>query len=94
MGAERASIFVYHARANQLACIIADGIRLQDPTRLQLDEAEPSLLGVAGASAKERRTINIADAYSDERFDRSTDTDGCPCTCTHAHAHAHAHAHT
>ena len=49
---------------------------MQDPIRLPLDEAEPPLLGVAGASAKERRPINVADAYSDERFERSTETDG------------------
>eukprot|EP00964_Phaeocystis_antarctica_P015835 scaffold8753_cov38-Phaeocystis_antarctica.AAC.1 len=38
---------------NQLACVVADGIRLQDPIRLQLGEADASLLGVAGASANE-----------------------------------------
>jgi hypothetical protein len=56
VGAQRASLFLYQADqagGNQLACIIADGIRLQDPIRLQLDEADPSLLGVAGASANE-----------------------------------------
>jgi len=64
LDAERGSVWLYEAAANELVLEVATGIR---PVRV------PSGSGLAGACARERRIINVPDCYADPRFDPSVD---------------------
>lgn len=61
---ERATIFLYDARRDELYSRAATGgasIRF------------PAKRGIAGAAASERSIVNVPDAYADERFNREID---------------------
>ena len=64
LGAERGSVWLYDAAANELVLEVATGIR---PVRV------PSGSGLVGACARERRIISVPDCYGDPRFDPSVD---------------------
>ncbi len=62
--ADRGSVWLYDAAADQLVLEIATGIA---PVRV------PANAGLAGACAQTRRIINVPDCYADERFNRDVD---------------------
>ena len=62
--ADRGSVWLYDAPADELVLEIATGI---EPVRV------PANAGIVGACAQERRIINVADCYRDERFNRGVD---------------------
>jgi phosphoserine phosphatase len=64
LGAERGSVWLYDAAANELVLEVATGIK---PIRV------PSGTGIVGACARERVIINVPDCYADPRFDPSVD---------------------
>jgi phosphoserine phosphatase RsbU/P len=62
--ADRGSVWLYDAAADELVLEIATGIA---PVRV------PASTGLAGACARTRRIINVPDCYADERFNRDVD---------------------
>ncbi len=62
--AERGSVWLYDAAADELVLEVATGIR---PVRVR------SGTGLVGACAKARQIINVPDCYADPRFDPSVD---------------------
>jgi phosphoserine phosphatase RsbU/P len=62
--ADRGSVWLYDAAADQLVLEIATGIA---PVRV------PASTGLAGACARTRQIINVPDCYADERFNRDVD---------------------
>ena len=62
--ADRGSVWLYDAPADQLVLEIATGIA---PVRV------PASAGLAGACARTRRIINVPDCYADDRFNRDVD---------------------
>jgi phosphoserine phosphatase len=62
--AERASVWLLDAEANELVVRVADDIR---------DIRIPLGSGLVGTCARDRRVINVPDCYADPRFDPSTD---------------------
>jgi phosphoserine phosphatase len=64
LGAERGSVWLYDAAADELVLEVATGIR---PIRVAAGS------GLVGASARERRIINVPDCYADPRFDPGVD---------------------
>jgi phosphoserine phosphatase len=62
--AERASVWLLDAQANELVVHVADDIR---DIRVALGT------GLVGACARDRELINVPDCYADPRFDPSTD---------------------
>ncbi len=64
LDAERASLFLFDADAGELHSRIAVGT---DEIRFAVEH------GIAGAAARERATINVPDAYADERFNSEVD---------------------
>ena len=62
--ADRGSVWLYDAAADELVLEIATGIA---PVRV------PASAGLAGACARTRRIINVPDCYADERFNREVD---------------------
>jgi sigma-B regulation protein RsbU (phosphoserine phosphatase) len=62
--ADRGSVWLYDAAADQLVLEIATGIA---PVRV------PASAGIAGACARDRRIINVPDCYADERFNPEVD---------------------
>jgi len=64
LDAERATLFLYDAPRNELYSRIAAGV---EALRVPADR------GIAGATVKTDRTINVPDAYADERFNREVD---------------------
>ena len=66
MRAERATLFVYDPRADQLWSRYAGGL---DNNEIRI----PSSAGIAGAVFSSGVTANIPDAYADPRFDRLVD---------------------
>ena len=62
--AERGSVWLYDAAADQLVLEIATGIA---PVRV------PASTGLAGACARTRRIINVPDCYADARFNPDVD---------------------
>jgi serine phosphatase RsbU (regulator of sigma subunit) len=66
MGAERTSLFLYDETRRELFTKVAEGMQ----------EAEirvPLGVGIAGATAVSRESINIRNAYNDSRFDSTAD---------------------
>jgi phosphoserine phosphatase len=64
LNADRASLFLYDPATDELHSKIAHGageIRF------------PATAGIAGAAARDRKVINIPDAYADPRFNRDID---------------------
>jgi len=66
MGAERTSLFLYDEAKRELYTKVAEGMQSEE-IRVPLG------VGVAGATAATRESINIHDAYSDPRFDPTAD---------------------
>ncbi len=64
LSAERASLFLFDADTNELVSRIATGA---DEIRFPADK------GIAGATLQNRQTINVPDAYADERFNQAVD---------------------
>jgi len=62
--ADRGSVWLYDAAADELVLEIATGIA---PVRV------PANAGLAGACASTRRIINVPDCYADERFNPDVD---------------------
>ncbi|MGE5089068.1 MAG: SpoIIE family protein phosphatase [Candidatus Levyibacteriota bacterium] len=62
--AERGSVWLYDASADELVLEVATGIR---PVRVR------SGIGLVGACAKSRQIINVPDCYADPRFDPGVD---------------------
>jgi serine phosphatase RsbU (regulator of sigma subunit)/anti-sigma regulatory factor (Ser/Thr protein kinase) len=66
MDAERSSLLLYDAQSGELVSKVAEGMSTRE-IRVQLGS------GIAGATAKDRMTINIPEAYKDSRFNPSYD---------------------
>jgi serine phosphatase RsbU (regulator of sigma subunit)/anti-sigma regulatory factor (Ser/Thr protein kinase) len=66
MEAERSSLLVYDAESGELVSKVAEGMSTRE-IRVELGS------GIAGATAKDRMTINIPEAYKDNRFNPSYD---------------------
>ena len=64
LGAERGSVWLYDAAADELVLEVATGI---EPVRVA------SGTGLVGACARSRQIINVPDCYADPRFDPSVD---------------------
>jgi phosphoserine phosphatase RsbU/P len=64
LDADRASVWLYDAAADELVLEVATGIK---PVRI------PAGAGLAGSCARSRRIINVPDCYADARFDPSVD---------------------
>ena len=64
LSAERGSVWLYDAAADELVLEVATGIA---PVRVA------SGAGLVGACARERQIINVPDCYADPRFDSSVD---------------------
>lgn len=62
--ADRGSVWLYDAAADELVLEVATGIR---PIRV------PAGAGLVGACARQRRIINVPDCYADQRFDPGVD---------------------
>jgi len=66
LNAERASLFVYDEKSEELFTLYADGVETRGIH-------VPTHRGIAGAVFTTGRVENIADAYADERFNREID---------------------
>ena len=66
MSADRSSLFLLDETAGELVSKVAEGMGLRE-IRI------PLTVGIAGATARERRAINIPDAYRDSRFNPAID---------------------
>jgi adenylate cyclase len=66
LNAERASLFVYDEKADELFSLYADGMETR---QIRL----PANSGIAGAVFTSGRTENITDPYADVRFNREVD---------------------
>ena len=64
LGCERASVFLYDRTANELYSKLATGV---EEIRFPADR------GIAGEAAQQRTTINVEDAYADDRFNPDVD---------------------
>ncbi len=64
LDAQRASLFLHDAEAHQLCTRIAAGV---DEIRV------PDNLGISGATVTTGKTINVPDAYADDRFNPNVD---------------------
>ena len=64
LDAERASIFLYDTEANELVSRVAVGV---EALRVPADR------GISGATIKTGKTLNVAHAYTDERFNPDID---------------------
>lgn len=64
LGCDRASLFLYDPQQNELYSKIAHGL---GTIRIPIDR------GIAGASARDRRLINVPDVYADPRFNPEVD---------------------
>ncbi len=72
--AERASVWLLDEPAGELVMEVSSDLR---HVRIPLDR------GIAGACARERRTINVPDCYADPRFDAAFDrTSGFRTRCS------------
>ncbi len=71
LGAERATVFLYDAAADELISRIARGSQ---------EIRMPAGRGIAGACVRERAVINVPDAYADERFNAEFDRGSGFCT--------------
>jgi serine phosphatase RsbU (regulator of sigma subunit)/anti-sigma regulatory factor (Ser/Thr protein kinase) len=66
MSADRSSLFLLDEAAEELVSKVAEGMGMRE-IRI------PLTVGIAGATARERRAINIPDAYRDSRFNPAVD---------------------
>jgi adenylate cyclase len=66
LGAERASLFIYDDKTDELFTLYADGLETR---QIRL----PAARGIAGAVFTSGKTENIADPYADPRFNQNID---------------------
>ena len=66
LGAERASLFIYDDKADELFTLYADGL---ETVQIRV----PTAAGIAGAVFTTGRVENIADTYADARFNQDID---------------------
>jgi adenylate cyclase len=64
--ADRSSLFLHDARADELASVVAEGVEGQE---LRF----PAAQGLAGWSFTHGQAVNLPDAYADPRFNRQVD---------------------
>jgi len=64
LACERATIFLYEKKTDELYSLVATGA---ESIRFPADQ------GIAGAAARERRVVHVPDAYADPRFNREID---------------------
>ena len=64
LGCDRATIFLYDPRTDELYSRVAKGV---EAIRF------PATAGIAGQAAQERDCVNVPDAYADDRFNRAVD---------------------
>ncbi|MCE5280228.1 MAG: GAF domain-containing SpoIIE family protein phosphatase [Planctomycetaceae bacterium] len=64
LDAERATLFLYDAATDELVSRIAAGL---DEIRI------PARAGIAGSTVTSGQTVNVPDAYADDRFNRDVD---------------------
>lgn len=69
LDADRATVFEYDAKTNELFTQVAHGLGGAAPQVIRI----PASAGIAGAAATSRRIVNIPDAYADTRFNRAVD---------------------
>ena len=71
LDADRATVFEYDPKANELFTQVAHGIGGAGdvPKVIRI----PAGAGIAGAAASGKRIVNIPDAYEDARFNRAID---------------------
>lgn len=69
LDAERATVFEYDPRTDELFTQVAHGLGGSAPQVIRI----PADAGIAGAAARSRQIVNIPDAYADARFNRSVD---------------------
>ena len=67
--ADRATVFTYDERKNELVIHSAHGVAGSSGGEIRF----PATAGIAGACATSRAIINIPDAYVDDRFNREVD---------------------
>ncbi len=72
LAADRATVFEYDPRTDQLFTQVAHGIDGGSQGAAQVIRI-PRSAGIAGAAATSKRIVNIADAYEDPRFNRAVD---------------------
>ncbi len=86
LSAERASVFVYDSKTNELFTTIAHGVGVNSQVGAMgdsdLEAGAPSPVkeirlplgkGLAGEAARTRKLINVPNAYDDARFDTAVD---------------------
>ncbi len=66
LDADRSTLFLHDARSGELWANVAQGV---DVEQIRF----PSSIGIAGSVFTTGKTINIKEAYSDERFNRAVD---------------------
>jgi adenylate cyclase len=66
LSADRSTLFLYDRKTNELFSRVAEGLEIRE-IRIPTDS------GIAGAVFHTRRTENIADPYSDPRFNKEVD---------------------
>ncbi len=69
LNAERATVFEYDAKTDELFTQVAHGLGGDAPKVIRI----PASAGIAGAAAKSGQIVNIPDAYADTRFNRAVD---------------------
>lgn len=71
LGAERATVFEFDPRTNELFTTVAHGVGAD--TELREGIRIPADAGIAGECAQKRVIINVPDAYADPRFNQAVD---------------------
>jgi phosphoserine phosphatase len=71
LDAERATVFEFEAKANELFATVAHGIAEGGGAGGTI--RFPANVGIAGAAATTKRILNIPDAYADSRFNQEID---------------------
>ena len=66
LDADRSTLFLYDTKTNELWSQVAEGFQLKE-IRI------PSNMGIAGSVFQTGETINIQNAYQDERFNKAID---------------------
>ena len=69
LGAERATVFEFDAKTNELFTTVAHGVGGDLAQGIRI----PAAAGIAGECAQTRAIINVPDAYADPRFNQAVD---------------------
>jgi phosphoserine phosphatase len=74
LNAERATVFEYDSKSNELFTTVAHGMALGPGASVNAGQIRiAASSGLAGECAQTKRIINVADAYADSRFNKSVD---------------------